>query len=968
MKITVNFTTSELVALTDNELGVLDRLLDAGDRGAFHYIYGTMSDVQDALLTAKISTFSDTVGGIAFAANWYGQELYRQPDGLRAGEASAYPGIYIQSQNVALEQLSQIKADADTESAGVLGETEHFLAAAEAWDDALAGDLFPGNFIDAGTPFFLDIPNANVGFLDLLDQFGDTNPGIESGRFGALYANYVGKRLSDFDDSYTKIPVRDGTLVLDALGRVLGVFVDAGANDLAADVTNALSVSVNASWTPFSTADDETIAALTQVGDPLSAGSANDGIYSDARRNFSEFLDGYTGDRNAAFEYDDPTIAIRPDASADDDILFANSSATFGAGGNDLIFGLDDTGLFGLTSADDTIDGGEGDDIIWGMRGDDILRGGEGNDIIRGGRGDDELYGGAGDDVLDAGDIRENTLEGTSLVGSDTFHGGEGDDQIFGRSRNVGSSIFGLGANTYTARYDILRTTDAEGNEVSSDAGIYIKFEAAEEDDRFKVVAAASDGSVDFGTDTLAGIERITLSSNADLFRVSPDQNLTADLPEGIELEVDALGNTDEYDTINFEDSKTRITVDILNAFERDGTVKINDVTFKNFEALITTDGNELIFDTDENWSGGEGGEDPAAVDMKVRMILENDNLAEGGFETFLDSINFLNIFLNHEYNSLGSLESVSLGEGNDFLAADASRLVEGDEVIREGLFEIKGEEGNDLLIAKNASYVPPQDAIHDDPDTEEDESAPAQPERRLTIDGGTGNDWIGTLGGTGAITVGGEGRDFIFNTSDFGQIYGDTIDGQRNKTKITPDEFYDPENPLENSDVFWFWPGTFIQDARPNDILQIFGIPLVGGTNSVAGLGPIGDGSLAFDFFNWSTFYARTTSGQLLVYNAIAADLGIGPGGDFPDGVQVIENYRFGDAPDAFFGTPSAGDLGLSFRIFLPDDRASEGVQISKFLSVFGTIATFAIVASNLAKLNLFFFIPPQPSRKYCY
>lgn len=547
-------------------------------------------------------------------------------------------------------------------------------------------------------------------------------------------------------------------------------------------------------------------------------------------------------------------------------------------------------------------------------------------DLIRGGRGEDLLHGGERDDIL---------------------IGGEGED---------------------TASYKILPTINGEGQETQSEVGISIKFDDAEEDDRFKVVAAASDGSIDFGADSLQEIERITLTEYDDLFRFDVDQDLSKVVPEGLALEIDALGNTEKLDEINFEDSKTRLTADELKAFVDNGIIKINDVSFKNFERLVTTNGDELLFSTTNQWSGGEGPEDTAAVDMKVRMILENDNLAEGGFGAFLDSINFLNIFLNHEYNSLGSLESVSLGEGNDFLAADASRLVEGDEVIREGLFEIKGEEGNDLLIAKNASYVPPQDAIPDDPDTEEDESTPAQPERRLTIDGGTGNDWIGTLGGTGAITVGGEGRDFIFNTSDFGQIYGDTIDGQRNKDKITADEFYDPENPLENSDVFWFWPGTFIQDARPNDILQIFGIPLVGGTNTVAGLGPIGDGSLAFDFFNWSTFYARTTSGQLLVYNAIAADLGIGPGGDFPDGVQVIENYRFGDAPDAFFGTPSAGDLGLSFRIFLPDDRASEGVQISKFLSVFGTIATFAIVASNLAKLNLFFFIPPQPSRKYCY
>jgi hypothetical protein len=45
-------------------------------------------------------------------------------------------------------------------------------------------------------------------------------------------------------------------------------------------------------------------------------------------------------------------------------------------------------------------------------------------------------------------------------------------------------------------------------------------------------------------------------------------------------------------------------------------------------------------------------------------------------------------------------------------------------------------------------------------------------------LDGGEGDDLVLAWGGKGAITIGGPGRDWIFNTSYGGQIFGDTIDG----------------------------------------------------------------------------------------------------------------------------------------------------------------------------------------------
>ena len=72
----------------------------------------------------------------------------------------------------------------------------------------------------------------------------------------------------------------------------------------------------------------------------------------------------------------------------------------------------------------------------------------------------------------------------------------------------------------------------------------------------------------------------------------------------------------------------------------------------------------------------------------------------------------------------------------------------------------------------------------------------------------------------------------------------------------------------------------------------QMFGFPLLGGSNSVAGV-YAGDGWLAIDWLFWIVFYGYTESGQLLVFNAINSALGIGFGD--MSGVMVVQDYKFG-------------------------------------------------------------------------
>jgi hypothetical protein len=67
------------LALVDTEINALQSMLDAHDRGGFYMTYYAMTDSSEAILTAKISTFSGNVGRVAYAANRLGQPQTATP-------------------------------------------------------------------------------------------------------------------------------------------------------------------------------------------------------------------------------------------------------------------------------------------------------------------------------------------------------------------------------------------------------------------------------------------------------------------------------------------------------------------------------------------------------------------------------------------------------------------------------------------------------------------------------------------------------------------------------------------------------------------------------------------------------------------------------------------------------------------------------------------------------------------------
>lgn len=108
------FTNDKRLKLSTQEVSILQALVNSGDRAAFYMAYYAMTGETEALVTAKISTFSEGVGGGAMASNWFLQDAYRSGPPPAAGgitNNTEYEGIWWLSQEVAKSALVAINDD-----------------------------------------------------------------------------------------------------------------------------------------------------------------------------------------------------------------------------------------------------------------------------------------------------------------------------------------------------------------------------------------------------------------------------------------------------------------------------------------------------------------------------------------------------------------------------------------------------------------------------------------------------------------------------------------------------------------------------------------------------------------------------------------------------------------------------------------------------------------------------------------
>lgn len=139
-----------------------------------------------------------------------------------------------------------------------------------------------------------------------------------------------------------------------------------------------------------------------------------------------------------------------------------------GLGGNDDIFGGDQSDAIEGGAGNDVIKGFGGDDVILGESGNDVIYGGSDNDNISGGTDNDTLFGGTGNDTLFGGDGNDilNGFDG----GDDRFYGGlDNDTYNLVRSNGLGRNIFDLESIiSDLGGIDILRLQEDDGSSAIS--------------------------------------------------------------------------------------------------------------------------------------------------------------------------------------------------------------------------------------------------------------------------------------------------------------------------------------------------------------------------------------------------------------------------------------------------------------------------------------------------------------------
>jgi Ca2+-binding RTX toxin-like protein len=449
----------KVIQLTADELAYLQSFLDAGDRAGFYVNYFNMSGTSQAFEQAKIATFSETAGGIAYTANTALNAIF--------GPSQRYAGIYYLSQRVAQEGMNAIRSAVEQGLSGVISGPAMFDAARLAWQlggreqDSVRANLiynnynfnqisqFPGNFLTSANSIARlvrdNIPDVTP--LDLarviFDKFAElTADGqateddfasfwstlFSSGTGVAaittfLTPNLFGKALTDFSGT--------GNGVLVTPDGNLSVSVDASNNNLAG-IFNRISTPA------FNFQTLELLAGLGRL--VASPGTfAIEAFLRPALEFYRRQLSEWKSPNGEFFpNLINPAPAPRQFFSVSTGDMRNNT--VWGSTGSDTISGgPGDDFVFGGDGAD-TIAGDANADALYGQGGNDTLNGGENDDLLRGGGGDDTLNGGGGDDVLDGGDIQTSSSTGKDTLnggdGSDFLYGGDGDDVLKGGAGN----------------------------------------------------------------------------------------------------------------------------------------------------------------------------------------------------------------------------------------------------------------------------------------------------------------------------------------------------------------------------------------------------------------------------------------------------------------------------------------------------------------------------------------------------
>ncbi len=883
----INILNKNRMALTQAEVDILDGLVKAGDRAGFYVAYYGMTGNTEALLTARISTFSGLTGGTAYAANWLLNDKYKNAPPTDTADAR-YKGIYFLSQEVARQSLRAIQDDLrsgvlrpetyDNTPDGLVNENRLYVSSFDAWKSSNNYSMFPGHLLtgtDAINPGDFSVPGDLAPAQNGIRSHAAA-AGFDASLRALLYSSYFGKSEADMRGTLVDGP-NGMKLSLDAQGRVSGIF---GGPILSSDImatvatvgarvaqaylagTEVLGESLNA-WiarqlTGLGLAvvlGQETYDALVKAwADELPRFSAN--LRAMAGVDAATPIAGidFAGIRARLSEFASPEVSPTGPKSADlqaikhlwgqgegvpDRVLHSHDGTATGGVGNDLIIGRNPTVL--ANAPDDRLEGGAGNDVIWGRGGRDLIIGGDGDDILRGGMGNDTFRPGRGRDIVDGGDI-------TTTAGLDGF--------------------------------DVVDYRDAPGP-ITLELGL-----RSEEDRRRGVITVQNDGFGD--VDTLFSIERVIGTRGGDRVKSGFFESLmeflrqfnpvgTAQASEErqvIEIDLSAQGPAEGApagpvggDILDLSGIGKGLVIDLRRAEGGTAADIIDKMpTALGLEGQVPTNSFQAMFlvlkmlaefysPTDLSTYGGDN-----------RLVLKDVESAVGTAK------NDLIIGADAVY----TLKPPPAGSPS----SEPQRVIDtefaGAELIGGGGHDtiliynghkdqvthrlVDGGEGNDVIVVRDFG-----NQFLGNPDSGE--------VKRAEIRGGAGNDVIFSIGqGVGGDVIGGAGDDLLLNTAFKGRIWGDNFEGTGARGR----------------DVFWYSPGAFIMDAGAEDLLQMYGVPLTGG---------FGTEKLAYDWMMPWVSYGLSQSGQLLVFSRLSGGVPSynAPGDDILKSAMVVEKYDFG-------------------------------------------------------------------------
>jgi Ca2+-binding RTX toxin-like protein len=408
-----------------------------------------------------------------------------------------------------------------------------------------------------------------------------------------------------------------------------------------------------------------------------------------------------------------------------------------------------------------------------------VIIGGETADKITGGSKTDYLLGGAGNDEFGISPGDDLYL---GEEGNDTFH------QIVALPEPTDTLIIGGlqfigGAGYDTIKYDLpdpglLPNGDApppaeKGIEITrlyqNDLGpLPLKVIRIDANNRNTGIA---------GTDPIHSIERIRLTDRSDYFRVNNEAFFVPVLVDMADFTSKIEFYKVDYDKVTFE-----------------------DLTF----------GLEMV-----NGVGAEFGGQKDYTNAWIEAFRKDGGSAASRPQPYGVMPTKLGVT---------GVEDLTLSNKDDYFIETSDRYGETAPGASGHIGTIRGAGGDDAIQVWNARHLDAGEKLYaGSPD-----SPIAGEEMYLTVDGGIGNDAVFVNKGEKAVTIGGLGRDWVFNFTKGGIIWGDAIDGideQRN-----PVDYADSSN----ADLIWWSPNTAVMDASPNDRLSFYGMPLTGGNATV--------------------------------------------------------------------------------------------------------------------------------------